>query len=68
VTIDNVVSTLKDNAGKTIEATIAGKSKIALKVDLTPRQRQVLVAGGLLNYIRSTTTTTTATTTTQQRS
>ncbi len=28
--------------------------KIKLKVDLTPRQRDVLVAGGLLNYIRST--------------
>jgi hypothetical protein len=34
----------------------AGKdgSKVMLKIDLTPRQRQVLVAGGLLNYIRST--------------
>jgi hypothetical protein len=32
----------------------AGKNRITLKVDLTPRQRQVLVAGGLLNYIRST--------------
>jgi hypothetical protein len=31
-----------------------GKDRIVLKVDLTPRQRQVLVAGGLLNYIRST--------------
>jgi hypothetical protein len=36
-----------------IEA-IADKNKITLKVDLTPRQREVLIAGGLLNYIRST--------------
>jgi hypothetical protein len=33
---------------------IADKNKIMLKVDLTSRQREVLVAGGLLNYIRST--------------
>jgi hypothetical protein len=35
-----------------IEA-IADKNKITLKVDLTTRQREVLIAGGLLNYIRS---------------
>ena len=54
VTIDNVVSNLKDGS-KAMEAK-AGKdgAKITLKIDLTPRQRQVLVAGGLLNYIRST--------------
>ncbi len=56
ITIDNVVSSLKDGS-KTMEAVALykkGKDRIVLKVDLTPRQRQVLVAGGLLNYIRST--------------
>jgi aconitate hydratase len=52
VTIENVVSTLK-KGDDMIEA-IADKNKITLKVDLTPRQRDVLIAGGLLNYIRST--------------
>src|SRR5215218_5035810 len=52
ITIENVVSNLK-NENKMIEA-IADKNKITLKVDLTPRQREVLIAGGLLNYIRST--------------
>jgi aconitate hydratase len=53
VTIDNVVSSLKDGS-KTMEASAGKDGKITLKIDLTPRQRQVLVAGGLLNYIRST--------------
>jgi aconitate hydratase len=52
VTVENVVGSLKQGS-KTIEAA-AGKHRISLKVDLTPRQRQVLMAGGLLNYIRST--------------
>ena len=58
VTIDNVVQNLK-NGAKTMDALIlAGKNnnnsnKIILAIDLTPRQREVLVAGGLLNYIRS---------------
>ncbi|MCY1156702.1 MAG: aco [Nitrososphaera sp.] len=52
ITIENVVSSLK-NGNKMIEA-IADKNKITLKIDLTPRQREVLIAGGLLNYIRST--------------
>jgi len=52
VTIENVVGSLKQG-GKTMEAT-AGKGKVTLKVDLTPRQRDVLLAGGLLNYIRTT--------------
>ncbi|MGI0049606.1 MAG: aconitate hydratase, partial [Nitrososphaera sp.] len=52
VKIENAVGNLKQ-ASKTMEA-VAGKSKITLKVDLTPRQREVLIAGGLLNYIRST--------------
>lgn len=58
VTINNVVQNLK-NGAKTMDALIlAGKNnnnsnKIILAIDLTPRQREVLVAGGLLNYIRS---------------
>jgi len=52
VTIENVVGSLKQG-GKTMEA-IAGKGKITLKVDLTPRQSDILLAGGLLNYIRTT--------------
>jgi aconitate hydratase len=52
ITIDNVVINLK-NGSKTMEATTADNNKITLKIDLTPRQREVLVAGGLLNYIRS---------------
>jgi aconitate hydratase len=51
--IDNVITVLKDGS-KSIEAA-AGKDKkgISLKMDFTPRQRQVILAGGLLNYIRS---------------
>jgi aconitate hydratase len=52
ITIENVVSSLKNENDKMIEA-IADKNKISLKVDLTLRQREVLIAGGLLNYIRS---------------
>jgi aconitate hydratase len=52
ITIENVVSNLKK--GNKIMEAIADKNKIILKVDLTPRQREVLIAGGLLNYIRST--------------
>ncbi|HZB79855.1 MAG TPA: aconitate hydratase, partial [Nitrososphaera sp.] len=52
ITIENVVSSLK-KGDKLIEA-VVDKNKIPLKVDLTPRQREVLIAGGLLNYIRST--------------
>jgi predicted aconitate hydratase len=52
LTIENVVNSLKEGS-KTMDA-LAGKSKIKLKVDLTARQREVLVAGGLLNYIRTT--------------
>src|SRR5439155_25029772 len=52
VTIENVVGSLRQGS-KTMEA-VAGSHRVTLKVDLTPRQRQVLVAGGLLNYIRST--------------
>lgn len=51
ITIENVVSSLKK--GNNIMEAIADKNRIRLKVDLTPRQREVLIAGGLLNYIRS---------------
>lgn len=52
--IDNVISVLKDGS-KTIEA-VSGtdKNTIGLKIDFTPRQRNVILAGGLLNYIRTT--------------
>ncbi|HXG06576.1 MAG TPA: aconitate hydratase, partial [Nitrososphaera sp.] len=52
VNIEKVIESLKQGS-KTMEAT-AGKSKVTLKIDLTPRQRDLLLAGGLLNYIRST--------------
>ncbi|HEU0143336.1 MAG TPA: aconitate hydratase, partial [Nitrososphaera sp.] len=52
ITIENVVSSLKNENNKMIEA-ISDKNKITLKADLTPRQREVLIAGGLLNYTRS---------------
>jgi aconitate hydratase len=51
ITIENVVSSLKK--GDKMIAAVADKNEITLKVDLTPRQREVLIAGGLLNYIRS---------------
>ena len=51
LSIDNVVNSLKEGVS-TIEA-LAGNDRIVLKVDLTPRQRQVMLSGGLLNYIRS---------------
>lgn len=51
LSIDNVADSLKKGVSA-IEA-IAGSDRIVLKVDLTPRQRQVMLSGGLLNYIRS---------------
>jgi aconitate hydratase len=51
LSIDNIVNSLKDGEN-TIEA-LAGNDRIVLKMDLTPRQRQVMLSGGLLNYIRS---------------
>jgi hypothetical protein len=51
MSIGKVVDSLKQGAS-TIEA-IAGSDRIVLKLDLTPRQRQVMLSGGLLNYIRS---------------
>ena len=55
VSIQDVTEVL-GSGDKSITAEIsAGNTnrKIALKLDLTVRQRQVLLAGGLLNYIRS---------------
>ena len=53
IKMDGIAEVLR-SGGKSIEAIAeAGKKKIPLKVDLTARQRQVLLAGGLLNYIRS---------------
>ncbi|HKU48444.1 MAG TPA: aconitate hydratase [Nitrososphaera sp.] len=64
--IDNVIGALKEG-GKSLEAAIGkDKDKIVLKVDFTQRQRNVILAGGLLNYIRSSSSSATATTTTTQ--
>ncbi len=52
IRIDNVVDALS-NDRKTIGAAVNG-SKIELKLDLTERQRKILVAGGLLNYTKNT--------------
>ncbi len=52
ITIENVVSNLKQ--GNKIMESIVDKNKVILNVDLTTRQREILVYGGLLNYIRST--------------
>jgi aconitate hydratase len=54
IAIENVITVLKEGGG-TINA-VSGKDKknMVLKIDLTPRQRSVLLGGGLLNYIRST--------------
>jgi aconitate hydratase len=52
VTINNALDALKAG-NKTMEA-IADGNRITLKVDLTNRQRDVMVAGGLLNFIKST--------------
>jgi aconitate hydratase len=53
LSIDNVITVLKDGS-KSIEAVVGKEKKIInLKLDFTPRQRQVILAGGLLNYIRS---------------
>jgi len=52
IRIDNVVDALS-NDRKTIGAAVNG-SKIELKLDLTERQRKILIAGGLLNYTKNT--------------
>jgi len=52
VKIEDVKSNLKQG-NKTMEAK-AGVEKIMVKVDLTERQRDIMIAGGLLNYIKST--------------
>ncbi len=50
ITIENVISALSDGK-KTVGASVNG-SKIEFKLDLTERQRKILIAGGLLNYTR----------------
>lgn len=52
IKIENVVDTLSDGR-RTIGAAVNG-SKIELKLDLTERQRKILIAGGLLNYTKKT--------------
>ena len=52
IKIDNVVDALS-NDKKTIGAAVNG-SKIELRLDLTERQRKILIAGGLLNYTKNT--------------
>jgi len=53
LTIDDAVSSLQDGRNSVTAAAGEKKDAIVLKVDLTPRQRLILVAGGLLNFIRS---------------
>ncbi len=52
IRIDDVVDALSDDK-TTIGAAVNG-SKIELKLDLTERQRKILIAGGLLNYTKNT--------------
>lgn len=52
VKIDSVVNTLSEGM-KTMTASVNG-SRIELKLDLTERQRKILLAGGLLNHTRKT--------------
>lgn len=52
IRIDRVIDALSDDK-KTIGATING-SKVDLKLDLTERQRKILIDGGLLNYTKKT--------------
>ncbi len=53
LTIEHAVSSLQDGSNSVTAAAGEKKDAIVLKVDLTPRQRMILVAGGLLNFIRS---------------
>jgi len=52
IKIENVADTLS-NGKRKIGALVNG-GKIELKLDLTERQRKILIAGGLLNYTRKT--------------
>jgi aconitate hydratase len=52
VKIENVAEALKEGR-KSINAMVNG-SKMDLKMDLTERQRKILLAGGLLNYTKKT--------------
>ena len=47
LSLENIHSGMENG---TLRAT-AGDKKIALRCDLTPRQRSILMAGGLLRYI-----------------
>ena len=37
--------------GEAVTVTIGGRS-VEMKLDITPRQRDILLAGGLLNYTK----------------
>ena len=50
VTIENIVDSLKGQA-ETIQATIDGES-VPFKLSFTRRLRDILISGGLLNYVR----------------
>jgi aconitate hydratase len=47
--IDEVVATLREN--KDFQARIGGR-EVSLGYQLTPRQKEILIAGGLLNWIK----------------
>ena len=51
LTIDNIASTISD--GQTVAVTnVWTNAQFICRVNLTPRQRNILAAGGLLNYTR----------------
>ena len=50
IKIESIVDTLSDGK-RTVGAAVNG-NKIELKLDLTERQREILIAGGLLNYTK----------------
>ena len=52
IKMNNVVDTLSEGR-KSIAAAVNG-NQVELKLDLTERQRKILIAGGLLNYTRKT--------------
>jgi aconitate hydratase len=53
LSIDNVTAALKEGSRSIDAYAGSDRHKVPLKVDLTSRQRNVLLAGGLLNYIKS---------------
>lgn len=50
IVIDNAVKQIQ--AGQTIVAKV-GNREFELLHDLTPRQKEIIIAGGMLNYVRS---------------